>query len=130
MTEAAVIPTQLRAILDKLSPDDRRVVELHLAMEPWQARQLRLSRRDAAIRVAVASFYPGSDHAAAVALSTDLRRHRPGVMRDPHRAALEQILELNRGRALKCRQIENVIAGARTPFAIITDGNCKSSSAG
>jgi hypothetical protein len=117
--------TRLAEILADLPEADRRVIEQHIVVEPWQARQMRLSRRDTAIRVAVASFYPGSEHAAAVALETDLRRHRPGPSKDAHHAALEQILELNQGRVIKCRQIENVIAGARTPFAIISAGNCK-----
>jgi hypothetical protein len=119
------IVRRLDEILADLPEADRRVIEQHITVEPWQARQLRLSRRDAAIRVVVASFYPGSEHAAAVALETDLRRHRPGSSKDPHRASLEQILELNQGRVIRCRQIENVIAGARTPFAIISAGNCK-----
>lgn len=116
---------RLDEILADLPEADRRVIEQHITVEPWQARQLRLSRRDAAVRVALASFYPGSDHAAAAALETDLRRHRPGSSKDAHGAALEQILELNQGRIIKCRQIENIIAGARTPFAIISAGNCK-----
>jgi anti-sigma factor RsiW len=121
--------SRVRAILDRLPADDRSFLELHLvASEPWRARAHRLSRRDAAIRVALASFYTGSVHAAAKALEADLLRYRarPGDERgDLRRAALAQILDLNQGRTIKLRQIENIAAGARSEFAIIAAGNCK-----
>jgi hypothetical protein len=118
-----------REVLDGLPAD--QAAELSAALEPsWKARSRRMGARDCAIRVAVASFYPGRRHTAALAIERDLGRIVAGAgagFDEAQVAALRQVVDLNRGRPIGWRQIENILAGERTPtvFAIISGRNCK-----
>jgi hypothetical protein len=117
-----------REILDGLPVNV--AAELSAALEPsWMARSRRLEARDRAANVAVASFYPGRRHTAALAIERDLGRVLSGLigtLGEAQLAALRQILDLNQGRTIGWRQIENILTGKRTPhFAIISHRNCK-----
>jgi hypothetical protein len=119
---------RIRRMIDDLPAE--LAAALSPALEsPWKARSRRLGARDCAICVAVASFYPGRRHAAAVALERDIGRAHAGMLSaftEPQRAALAQIIDLNLGRRIAWRQIENILVGSRTPdFAIISARNCK-----
>jgi hypothetical protein len=118
-----------REILDGLPT--ALAAELSTALEPsWKARNRRMEARDCAIRVAVASFYPGRRHTAALSFERDFGRVISGVtagFSEAHLSALRQIADLNRGRSIGWRQVENILVGERTPtdFAIISGRNCK-----
>lgn len=106
-----------REILDGLPSDV--AVELSTALEPsWKVRSRRMEARDCAIRVAAASFYPGRRHTAALAVERDVGRVIAGVsggLEEAQLMVLRQIIDLNRGRSIGWRQIENIMAGQRTP---------------
>jgi hypothetical protein len=110
--------SRLEVITAALPPSDaallRRLVE---AIEP---RQCRITRRDEAIRAALAEHFPGKPTPAAGALWAALRSYAATGWKteqdfevspssDPRRRALHRILRLSGGKVLCQKQLANII---------------------
>lgn len=94
----------------------------------WLQRQIRLARRDDAIRDLAALLAPGEPPATAARIvEAALRKYAgSGWQREKHmsdlldappdRRLLHTILRANGGATIGARQLANVLAGARTPL--------------
>lgn len=111
---------RLEAILARL-PEVDAIYLRDLVEPPWRVRQRRLEARDAAIRSLALNCYSDlrSTRARAEAIARDLRRL--GGARDDRgepdskRGRLITVDVLLGGHVLTTRQLENILAGRRSP---------------
>lgn len=112
----------VQAVLDRLKPEDREVIERALASAP-PIRGRRLNDRDQAVRD-ISALYDGTPSGSAKAIAVDLSRYLSGAWlreRDggppegsgERRRLLFKIAFFSVGASLSWRQILNVIEGHR-----------------
>jgi hypothetical protein len=109
-------------------PAETALVIAALVEPPHAARARRLADRDEALRAAAAKQDGESDYARSIAMEAAMgafltgwtwRQHRDADTlpegTSPLHVLLHRALRLNDGKALRWRQILNVIRGTRTP---------------
>lgn len=111
---------RIARILSRLDDEDRTWLEDRLA-PPWQRQARRLAARAAKMRNFALAYYPlESGRAMAAAITLALSRYCAGGFRfeadlpipgDPRRAALWQILHLNKRRSPSESTVRRELAG-------------------
>ncbi len=118
------LQSAITEVLDRLSPDDRAILE-PVTLPRWLRRRRRLAERDAGVIDARERFFPDRHvTVAARRLARALRGYRdgnwrwerytgvPAVASERHRA-LHRILVANGGVALGWRRIADIVCNNR-----------------